>query len=250
MSESNRWRDQVFANVARFGWHYYRIYSGPNPPWSYTIGLYKTARAAELVFAGAATVTHQEVAEAFAILVERAQVDAPALGDRWRVPVIGEVTFGEVHDSWKNELLLGDVDFYDGSSFPALQVIASDMHTIDTPDMTRPVADASPGPWQWLQQPWPYELPESTQVFTDTLALRGEPVTMVVRNLEMVRAEWNAWATHETDVPAEIIRLAAFGTLLAADETLAEMLRLDPGQYGARDNIGDAWRVYNPDAAP
>src|SRR5215210_5859323 len=85
MPNWNSIRRRVFANVRKHGWHCYRIYGGPAPPWSYSIGFYNTWDAPELVLAGASVYLNPTVAEAFQTLSERIVSERPHPGVVWDV---------------------------------------------------------------------------------------------------------------------------------------------------------------------
>jgi hypothetical protein len=143
--------------------------------------------------------------------------------------------------------MLGDVDYYEGDQFPALQVVPVNAHaqTVDIPDTSAPLDLKREKPWRWLVEQWSYPVEPRTLVLTDLDALRGEPITMVNREFDDGNGtQWEAWATKLTDIPREVVRAAPIGLFLALDPTLAPTLNLLPGEYAVRDTIDDSWRLH------
>ena len=128
MTESEReaFRARAFevirANIARRGYHAYRIDGGPSPRWVYTIGLHETHGAPELVVAGALYHHHEDVADAIGQLVDELP-DVPLDAHETRtVEALGEVDVVPAHPSWVALLLLGAIDFYGRKDVRALQL--------------------------------------------------------------------------------------------------------------------------------
>ena len=167
MTESEReaYRARAFevirANIARRGYHAYRIDGGPSPRWIYTIGLHETHGAPELVVAGALYHRHEDVADAIGELVDELP-DVPLDAHETRtVEALGEVDVVPAHPSWVSLLLLGAIDFYDRKDVRALQLRPrGDRRTVDTPDLGMPFDPEREAPWRWLHDDWPFAFPE------------------------------------------------------------------------------------------
>lgn len=239
-------RDKAFADVDNYGWHYYRILGGPTPSWSYSIGFEKSFGCPEVVMAGTSYFSRYELADGFRDLADRVRSgEKIAAGSSAELHGLGACSFQPVDASWAKHLLLGDLDYYAGLNFRALQLIqSSDRLTMDVPNLSRPFEPETELPWRWLVEKWPYPIAGNTSVSTDLEALRGRDVTMVVRHKPGgVGTEWDAIALEDTPVPDELARAAPFGTLLAVDPTIGEVLGMGSGHWATRDEIGDPWEI-------
>lgn len=152
---------------------------------------------------------------------------------------MGSVQFQAIDRTWYPHLLLGAVDYYSSDSFDALQIVpAATMRMRDVPDLRVPYDPKGEAPWRWFVEDWPYDLPETVGVFTDLEALMGTSVWSVVYDEE---GDWTALASRELPPATENMRIAPFGTLLALDRTLDEVLHLHLGQAAERSDPGSPW---------
>ena len=238
-------RERVFRNVEQQGWHYHRVLAGPDPSYSYSIGFEKSFGSPEVVMAGTIYFFPDSLRKAFRELADRLRsgltIDA---GVSLVLEPLGEVTFGDVHPSWSERLLLGDLDFYAGLNFRALQLLqAPDRRAIDTPDMSKPFDPSAELPWRWLVEEWPHQIPESTRVFTDLDALRGQVVTMISHDApEPESTDWQALSL-STAPSDEVARIAPFGTLLAVDPTIGQVLDMPANHWATREDRDDPWFI-------
>jgi len=237
-------RDEAFeliqSNIDRYGHHIYLVApSGPLPRWAYTIGLDKGG---DLVLAGASAFLADDVER---IINECAkQLDASPDWSKVEVdiPDLGAFQLRQVEASWIKSLLLGATDFYGRDSIQALQIVPDKQHwTIDVPDLSK-AWDASLEPvWQWLHNPWMFDvLPRSTAT-TNLAALRGERVTEAARWEE---DQWELFAGAGPDVPKGDLRVVPLGTLLAADMSIVAVAQLHVGGALWRDQEGGQWEKW------
>lgn len=80
---------------------------------------------------------------------------------------------------------------------------------------------------------------------TDTEALAGRPITVVnhLRSEDSDGVPWELFVT-DAELTEGVLRLAALGTLVALDPTLAEVLELEPGAWAEREGPTAPWDAY------
>lgn len=237
-------RDEMLArirsNILQHGHHVYVVRGQQPPRFTYSIGLSPVA-GAELVMAGASVYSTDEVKRIVDEIA--ASTKRPfAGGARVDLGPLGTFRLGAVDASWVSLLLLGALDYYGQKQVPALQIVPDDQHwTLDIPDLSKPWrADAEPA-WSWLQVPWPHPVPDTAVAITNLDALRGRPVTEVMRWEEN---QWEMFAGAGPDVPRSEIREVPLGTLLALDPSLAAVVGLRVGKGLWRDRADLVWHDW------
>jgi hypothetical protein len=231
---------KIQSNIERFGHHVYLIVGKQSPRFAYTIGV-SPPKGAELVLAGAATYSDEEVKQ---ILDAAASREAAHLvsGSSIEVDALGAFSLRKVDGSWAAVLIRGAIDYYRRADVPALQVVPDEEHwTIDVPDLSRARTVESEPVWRWLAEPWDHSVPDSATAATNLDALRGKPITEAAR---WEVDQWELFAGAGPDVPEDDMREVPLGTLLAADPSLAPILDLEVGKGLWRD-AGDAeWHAW------
>ena len=240
-------RALVQSHIETYGWHLYRVLPGPTPAWSYTIGLTETYGLPELVVAGRGALDEEDVRAAIDLAIELLKTD----GDARSIDARGSMRTGPVDPSWRARLMLGDEDRY-GGDYDALQLVVSEVETIDMPKLSVPYSPDESDPWRWLSDEWPYEtgdapLPKRSLALTDVDALRGAPLGEVARvDDERAGTQWECWAvTTTTPIPAERMAVAPLGLFLAVDPTVASLADLERGEWATRSTPSEVWEKWS-----
>jgi hypothetical protein len=232
--------ERIRSNIERYGFHLYVIAGGQAPRFAYTIGAGPT-KGAELILAGAALYSQQEVAKIIEAILSR----MPRLssdGSAVEIGALGSFSFGEVDSSWASTMALGAIDYYETDAIRALQVLPDATHrTIDVPDLALPRSAQHQPAWRWLWEPWPYQVPERSVAVTNLGALRGSPVTEVAR---WEIDQWELFAGAGPDVAKADIRKVPLGTLLAADPSLEVVTSLEIGKGLWRGRSDLEWHEW------
>lgn len=230
---------RIERNIRRTGFHLYVVTGGEDPRFAYTIGL-RESLGTELVLAGAAFYVLEEVALIVHSLRDQLAAGASA-ATTLGVDELGQFTLRQAHTTWTRALLLGAMDYYGTDDAPALQVVPDAEHwTVDVPDMAQAWSATAAPVWQWLHEPWPHPVPSSSHVATNLVALRGAPVTEVMRWEEDY---WEAFAGPGPDVTEDQSRFVPLATLLAADASMIRVVSLPIGRGLWRDEGGE-WQVW------
>jgi hypothetical protein len=233
-----RFLEQIREHIAEAGHHVTMVTGGSTPRFAYTIGL-SEAGLPEVVLAGAASLSADAAFQVIEAAAARLRGEGPDEDEALDVPDVGSFTFAPVHVSWKDELLLGALDYYDRDDIPALQLVPSDpLRTIDVPDLAVAFDPDREPVWRWLTAPWEHELPADTFVLTNMKALHGEPISQAGR---WEADHWELVAGPE--VAEEDPRAVPLATLLGFDPTLEPATRLAVGQAIRREPPGP-WAVW------
>ena len=228
--------DRIRESIASVGHHVTLVQGGIVPRFAYTIGLSDRGDAPELVLAGTSTLSGAEVKTVLDAVAPRA---AAPEGEPIVVEGVGSFALAPADPTWARRLLLGVFDFYGGRDVPVGQVVPlGDLWTVDVPDLSRPFG--SEPVWRWLEEPWPYEVPESSVTATNLDALRGHPVTEAARWED---DEWEMFHGSGPDTPEADVRFVPLATLLGFDPTLDAVARLDVGRAIQRE-AGGEWEAW------
>jgi hypothetical protein len=242
-AEKTRALDSIRRNIDEHGFHAYIVAGGGDPHYAYTIGL-GVAHGAELVLAGTYYYSLKEIPEILhAITVELAaeQVSETRcfdLGPR------GSFSLRKVHSSWVSALMRGALDFYQVNDLTAFQIVDGNHWTIDVPNLSEPWSSTAAPAWQWLHEKWTYPVPLNSVGITNLAALRGEPITEVMRWEE---DEWELFSEPGPDVPKEELRVVPLGTLIASDSSLDRIVKLSVGT-GLRREGKSEWHPRGKEA--
>lgn len=228
MAGDGAWHELVRDNISRHGHHITLVQGGLAPRFAYTVGL-TPLRSVELVLAGACWFSAAEVGVILNSLAARLGERAEDIsGVRLEVPSLGTFTLRNVHASWSSSLLLGAADLFGADAVTGLQVVPDQQHwTVDVPDMSAPWSPTVEPVWRWLHEPWPYPVPEQSLTTTNLDALRGGQVTEVTRWEDEY---WEMFAGAGPDVAPGDVRVVPLAMLVAADESLNAVTRLEVGQ--------------------
>lgn len=231
----------IEEHIRQHGHHIYLVTGGSaTPRFAYTIGL-SSEIGAELVFAGASFYSNQNV---HVIINKVAEV--LSAGVAWQkaaieIDSLGCFTLGEAHSSWISMLLLGALDYYN-AKVVGLQIVPDQLHmTIDVPNLSLNWSPATEPVWQWKSEPWGFLIPEKSIAITNISALQGEMITEVMRWEE---CEWELFAGYGPDVSQEDFRKVPLGTLLAIDQSLHVITKLDVGKGLWRKDAQSEWHSW------
>ncbi len=233
--------ESIRTNIVSHGQHVYLVLGGPNPRYAYTIGL-SEAVGAELILAGAAFYSAKEVFEVINRLTSILRATRDLSQTDHSLEELGRFSLRKVHQTWSSKLILGATDYYKNPAVPALQAVPDDEHrTIDVPDLSQPFSATEEPIWQWLEKSWDYSLPKNTMVITDLDALRGETITEAARWEE---TDWEIFAESVYELDKKNCRAVPFGTLLAADPSLKEVVDWKVGKARWREPSDLGWRKW------
>jgi Domain of unknown function (DUF4262) len=235
----------IKRNIEEYGFHIYIVSAGSSPRFAYTIGL-RESLGAELVLAGG--FFYEKSDQILEILHSiRKQLASgvkgkpgPVWQSEFVVPELGKFALRKAHASWARSLLLGALDYYSIEDVDAYQVVPETRHrTIDVPIMSKEWSATDEPMWRWRDAEWPYPISPDAEVMTNLDALRGEPITEVVRFEERY---WEMYAgASGPEVSEDDARLIPLGCLLALDPSLEPVVDLAIGEGMWRDGSGDDW---------
>ena len=233
--------DLIQKHIDEFGHHIYTVLASVVPRFHYTIGLFARFEF-ELIFAGGVLYTSAEVQRIINKIVDNINSHGLDPTRNYNVPLLGTFEVGPVHASWARELMIGAQDFYNPSFVPASQIIPDKSHlTIDVPDLSQPWSSVSEPIWQWLREPWLLPVPATSSAITNIAALQGARVTEAAR---WGADEWELFASPESDLDIDDVRIVPLGTLLATDASLEPIASLPVGKALRRDLKG-GWREWH-----
>jgi hypothetical protein len=241
-AERKKALDTIRQNIAEYGFHTYGV-TGGGPHFAYTIGLSRSL-GAELILAGAYFYSLDEAARIIKRIAAELRPETTRQNMNIALGTCGSFSLDEVHTSWVKELMLGVVDFYQKDDVKAFQIVPdSDHWTIDVPRLSEPWNPATEAIWH-VYKPWKYPIPAMSVGVTDLAALRGEPITEVMRWEE---DEWELFAGAGPDVPEEERRIVPLGVLLAWDRSLQAIVDLQVGGPGLWREGSSEWHPWgNP----
>lgn len=230
----------IRQNIKHHGFHIYTVLEGSSPSFTYTIGLTES-HGAELVLPGAVIFDNDAVLR----ILHAFHRKWKGTKDKTRklaVKGCGFLTLRPAHPTWVRRLLLGARDYYQ-RDITALQIVPGAAHrTIDVPDMRVAFSTKREPVWRWLDKPSPYKLDQDASVATNLAVLRGARIT------EVCRWETDYWEAFPGDAsknkPADV-RFISPHWLIAADPTLAPILKLEVGKGAFRTARG-SWQPWVP----
>ena len=164
---------EIADNIAKHGHHIYSVLGGENPRFCYTIGLTDLI-GGELVLAGMCHVPTSRVATFINQVASRLVAGMSIADFRETLDGVGEFRLREANQSWVSEMLLGALDWYDGKSLTAWQlVVEEEKRSIDIPEMWTPFEPSKSPAWSWLKDPWPFACSSSTHGVGDVFRSRS-----------------------------------------------------------------------------
>jgi hypothetical protein len=95
--------------------------------------------------------------------------------------------------------------------------------------------------WQWLGQPWEYDVPQESMATTNLAALLGSPITELSRWEDN---EWEMFAGPGPDVKPSDMRVVPLGTLIGHDPSLTSTLAAGIGSGYWRDSATSDWHEW------
>jgi hypothetical protein len=186
----------IRQNIDRSGCHIYGIKADAAPGYLYTIGL-SPRLGFELIFAGGTACDRRLLTRA---LNRFAETLTPGM-DPYEVTLemegLGPLALAWVDKSWRQEMLLGALDYYDVADIKALQIVPQDEEYLcfDIPNLYDPFVPEDDPAWRWKDTPCPFDLPSGAVVCCDwDLVLGYEPS-------EVMRVEEDVWQIFSGDPP-------------------------------------------------
>lgn len=235
-------KELIRYNIDKHGHHVYVVSGGsPLPRFAYTIGL-RDLLGVELIIAGASVFLADEVGFIFDEVATQLKGVSGAKEAEIAISGLGVFSLRDAHPSWSDQLVLGALDFYGIDSVKVLQIVPDQEHwTLDIPDLERPWSPEKEPAWQWLGVPWDFPVPSGSTARTNLSALRGERITEAARWEDDY---WELFAGAGPDVPDSETRVVPLGTLLALDQTLIAVTRLDIGGALWRELDVGEWHTW------
>jgi hypothetical protein len=233
--------DLIRSNIEKHGQHIYLVSGGgPSPRFAYTVGV-QAHCGVELVLAGASIFSASDVNQIInRVASAKREIDLI----KTSVPVgpFGSFSLRKVDSSWSKALMLGALDFYGTDSVEALQVVPDQDHwTLDIPNLEQPWSPITEPVWQWLHVPWEFQASPKSLATTNLAALRGQRITEAARWEE---EHWELFAGPGPEVSESEARVVPLGTLLALDQSLVDVTRLDVGSALWRDSELGGWQRW------
>lgn len=237
----------VEANITTYGSHVYLIIGGKAPRYSYTIGNHGRL-GFELIFAGGTYYSDGEVHEilngvAHRLLDELSSTDATDATDvTVALGALGSFTVGEVEHSWRDNMALGAIDYYQLATLKCLQVLPEEKYwTVDIPDLARKLDVAEQPVWKWFLDELRCPVSATSIATTNLDALRGFMVTEAVRWESEL---WELFSGSGPEVAVEDIRCVPLATLIAFDPSLEAVINLSAAEGIWRDGVENVWHSW------
>lgn len=236
----NNFIEKIKKDIKLHGHHITMVTDAIEPNYAYTIGLSEESKF-ELIFAGGIFYMKEQIFQIINEIAEKIK-NENSIGDNI-ITSFGEFKISKVHHTWAQLMMLGVYRFYNVEEVSVLQIIPSkENFTLDVPDMSKEWNTSLQPVWQWIVKDWNYSIPKNSKVITNLNALKGEPITEVMR---WEPDEWEAFAGPGPDVEENEIRVVSVGTLLGIDKSLEAILKLDIGKGIWRDSEELVWNDWN-----
>jgi len=234
-------KDQIQANIDKYGYHITVVVGGIEPRFAYSIGLSDSLNF-ELVFPGGVYYLKDQVLQIFREIVNSLRAGVSMIDTTISIDGLGQFSFLPVDPSWSKLMLLGVFDYYQKFDIPSYQIMPDTAHfTFDIPDMSKKWSLATEPVWQWLGRKWQYNVPESSTVVTNLEALQGSAITELMRWEE---DEWEMFAGPGPEVQKEDTRIVSLGTILGIDNTLLPAFDLETGKGLWRADRESEWQNW------
>jgi len=238
--------ETIEQNIQKSGRHIYSIMGGESPRYLYTIGLHEK-RGFELVLPGMATLPISEGCGLLNAIADELEQGGDPKSFTLESKVFGRFSLKPVHESWVKMLLLGAIDYYSTDKIKAYQVVPEqEKGTIDIPSMAFPYSKDTDPVWRWAEGGWPYQVPSSSRVLTNTDALFGFAVNVLTR---WEHDEWEMFSDSGEEITLEDMHPVPLATLIAFDPTLEAALEVPIGEGLYREFDGEKagpWQRWVP----
>lgn len=232
---------RISSNIKDFGHHVTIVSGGQEPRYAYTVGLTEKFDF-ELILAGSIYFFEDDIYSVVNFISSKLEKSKNLEEQSFIVDDLGTFKLIKVHSSWAEKTMLGVYDFYDLKTIKAYQIVPDkNFMTIDIPDMSvefNPIIEPA---WKWLEKKWEFKIPENITVVTNLDALKGEPITQVMRWEE---DEWEMFAGSNEDLDEDDVRVVPIGLLLSEDGTLLPALELKTGKGLWRESQDDEWNDW------
>jgi hypothetical protein len=233
----------ILGHIAEHGWSVIGIEDeGGEPPYSFSVGFYRTLGVPELLIMGQKPENAQGLINNAGELMRggrRFRTNRRTSGLLEGYPAV----FVAVDPRYYREYVGYARWLYRGSDFPMLQVVWPDR------EGHFPWEEGYPAPLFWRQRVlgrvkrwphgWPFPDPPNVATFTTKQVVReNQPILLVTRDAD------GAWQFH-TGEPASLedAMIVALEQVLRLDPSLAELGNLQPGRRAKRADAGAAWVV-------
>lgn len=230
---------KIKSNIAENGLHITIVSGGQEPRYAYTVGLY-AQKGTELIFAGGIFYSRKDVLRILNNIAEK--IKSGNSNSTYNIGSLGKFTLREVHSSWSSMMMLSVCDYFNLQKINAYQIIPERKNfTLDIPDMSQVWSAKEQSVWKWLKEEWTFEVSDKTMVVTNLDALKGNPVTEVMR---WEREEWEMFSGAGPEVDEKDLRVVPIGTLLGIDSSLLPALLLEVKKGMWREGISHGWNDW------
>jgi hypothetical protein len=243
--------------IEQHAWQVLTIKGEPSSRFAYTIGAYDTLGVPELIVIG---LTEQTAHRALNYAVEAMREGKDLTVGRHR-DIVGEVEveFHPVDSKWKEHVMCRAHWYYNGSQFPALQLVYPDLEGrfqneegfteyFHQPMLSPGIEDSQREKDFWaLNDPgsalfnWKFDDPPHTRVYlSETVQKKEEAVTYVSHDAS--DGAWQFLGDKMADGGGPVI--SCFHHPIDDDRTLEELHDMPLGWYAVRDKPGDSWQRF------
>lgn len=240
---NEEWTKLIALNIEQWGLHITIVKGGSCPRFAYTIGL-SASISIELVFAGGVEFMADDVMLVLNQVSEQLKKEKYDSFEEMHlsIPDLGRFRLTKMHTSWSESMLLGVFDFYQTKQMECYQIIPDHSHfTLDIPDMSKAYDSNTQPIWKYLKHEWDLNVPEDSIVITDLQALKGEPITELMRWEEN---EWEMFSGPGPEIPKEQTRIVPIATMLGIDHSLSNSIELNIGKGLWRNSKDDDWHDW------
>lgn len=231
--------DKIHSNIQKLGIHITSVKQGVLPRFTYSIGL-KEKLGYELIFAGGYYFNYEEIIEIIKSISSSKLIEFD--NSEISIAKYGKFNFLEVDYTWSSELCLGVYDYYNDEEVLVKQIIPqTDFMTFDIPNLSKSKFIVNQPIWNWVEENWEYNVSKESIVITNLKALRGEPITEIMR---WETNEWEMFAGSGEEELKSNIRILPLASVLAFDKTLLESINLKVGKGMWRDSYESDWNDW------
>ena len=228
---------KIRDTIDRSGYHIYAIQGDAAPGYLYTIGL-SPRLGYELIFAGGTAYGRGLMVRAINRFAETLTPEMDPYDVTLEIEGLGPVAPAWVDKSWRQEMLLGALDYYDVADIKAAQIMPQDEEYLcfDIPNLYDPFVPEDDPAWRWKDTPCPFDLPSGAMVYCDWDLVLGYAPS------EVRRVEEEVWQIFSGDLPEDKSKLHCLPLVLvlAFFQSLAPAAHLPVGKGLIRDDADDS----------
>lgn len=243
--------------IQQHGWQAMLIKGEPSSRFAYTVGAHDTLKVPEVIVVG---LTQETAHRALNYAIEAMRDGKDLTVGRHR-DIVGEieVEFRPVDSKWKEHVMCRAHWYYNGSDFPALQLVYPDLEGrfqwnsdfteyFRQPMLAPGVEEGQREKDFWATNDpasslfdWKFPDPPHTRVFlSETVQQKEEAVTYVSHDTEDGAWQFLGDKMNEGGGPV----ISCFHHPIDNDRSLEELYDLPQGWYAVRDKPGDPWERF------